>query len=154
MMKRWTETLTLAALTAVLTLAACGPGNVGSVTPDIDEEAVAKVQAEVEQWRYMNPVTDRGIDPDLDEKEIRDYAKGHDPSERCNGVELPPACIEDEWFNPIPLNEAEIELLLDRLRAEKARHPQDLKGWGPDGRFHPHLWDPDLYPDSHRGPGT
>ncbi len=138
-MKTWTETLTLAALAAVLTtLAACGPG-VGNVTPDIDEEAVAKVQAGVEHWRFANPVTDRGVDPDLDEKAIRDYAKGNDPS-------------EGHWYNPIPLNEAEIELLLDRMREEKARNPQDLKGWGPDGRFYPHLWDPDVYPDP-RGPG-
>lgn len=139
-MKTWTETLTLAALVAVLTtLAACGPG-VGNVTPDIDEEAVAKVQAGLEHWRYANPVADRGVDPDLDEKEIRDYAKGHDPSEMCiSGGELPPwrrnppGCIQEEWHNPIPLNEAEIELLLDRMRAEKARNPQDLEGWGPDG---------------------
>ena len=144
-MKTWTETLTLAALAAVLTtLAACGPG-VGNVTPDIDEEAVANVQAGMEHWGFANPVADRGVDPDLDEKEIRDYAKGHDPSERCNGGELPPyPCIPEEWHNPIPLNEAEIELLLDRMRAEKARNPQDLEWWGPDGI---HYGRYGIYPD-------
>ncbi len=119
-MNTWTGTHTVAALAAVLTLAACGPGDGGNMTPDIDEEAVARVQAEVETWIIAGsaavvpssglpdiPVEQRRADPDLDEKEIRDYAKGNDPS-------------SGEWHNPIPLNEAEIEFLLDRMRAKKA----------------------------------
>ena len=119
-MKTWTETLALAALASVLTLAACGPGDIGNVTPDIDEEAVATVQAEVEGWIFAKstsvhpssglpqpPVEQRRTDPDLDEEAIRDYAKGNDPSSGA-------------WHNPIPLNEAEIDFLLDRMRAKKA----------------------------------
>ena len=115
-MKTWTETLTLAALAVLFTLAACGPGNVGNVTPDIDEEAVATVQAEVEGWIIARttpsfgppqPIQQRTADPDIDEEKIRDYAKGNDPSAGL-------------WYNPIPLNEAEIEFLLDRMRAKKA----------------------------------
>ena len=118
-MKTWTETLTLAALAAVLTLAACGPGNVGNVTPDIDEDAVAKVQADVQGWIFAKstsvhpssglpqpPVEQRGVDPDLDEEKIREYANGN-PS-------------PGPWHNPISLNDAEIDILLDRLQAKKA----------------------------------
>ena len=142
-MKTWAKTVALA---AVLALSACGlDGDVG-VTPDIDEEAVAKVQEAVEEWRYgrsrsVKPGFEhlyehtswhRGVDPDKDEERIRRFAKGIPPSwsETCCG--MPPSL----WpGNPIALNDAEIELLLARMRAKKAADPSY-------GAWHPAPKDP------------
>ena len=126
-MKTRTETLSLAALAAILTLAACGPGDSGNVTPDIDEEAVATVKAELDRMLHgrtspsLNPRAQargfpqpppapplRRTDPDLDEDMIREYARN-----------------ETSWLRrgfpvQVVLNEAETELLLERMRADKA----------------------------------
>ena len=146
-LKTWTRTVALA---AVLALPACGQdGDVG-VTPDINEEAVAKVQEAVEEWRYHRSMSvkpgfehlyehaawHRGVDPDLDEERIRRFAKGiYAPSSWQDvhpdtiqkydiGVELAPT------YNPISLNDAEIELLVARMRAKKAADPS-YGAWHP-----------------------
>lgn len=126
-MKTWTETLTLAALAVLFTLAACGPEDVGNVTPDIDEEAVATVQAELEEMlvgrsysvkpgfrttqlmerlERLERLEQRRIDPDLDEESIRQYA-------RDETTRFPSS-------SRVRLNEAETDLLLERMRAKKA----------------------------------
>ena len=125
-MKTWTETLTVAALAVLFTLAACGPEDVGNVTPDIDEEAVATVQAELEamlvgrsysvkpsfrttqlmeRLERLERLEQRRIDPDLDEESIRQYA-------RDETTRFPSS-------SRVRLNEAETDLLLERMRAKK-----------------------------------
>ena len=141
-MKTWTETLALAALASVLTLAACGPGDVGSITPDIDEEAVATVQAEVEGWRLassksVNPRSGlpqppgeyRRVDPDLDEESIRRFA-AHGEDERT--LRFLAAMAQRKGVAPpepfrVRLNDAETDLLLDRMRAKKAARKEAAK---------------------------
>ena len=49
-MKTWTDTLTLSALAAVLLLGGCTSGD-GSVSLEVDEEAVAEVLAELDEMR-------------------------------------------------------------------------------------------------------
>ena len=144
-MKTWTETLTLAALAVLFTLAACADDGAVTLDPEIDEEAVAGVQAYLENsiasrtsyaspWSGLpQPPVDPGrrIDPDLDEEKIRKFAV-HGEDERSRRWRIIRAQMDfDEWDWPDPpdvrLNEAEIDLLLDRMRAAKAARMEAAK---------------------------
>lgn len=107
-------------LAGVVTLAACKSGEAVGLTPDIDDEAVAKVQADMPTWiearsRTVLPssglpqppveILGYGPDPDEDEAWIRRYASG--------GTSM------FGHASPVVLNEAEIDLLLERMRSAK-----------------------------------
>lgn len=99
------------AVLAVLAVATCEPRDVGGVTLDIDEEAIVEIQARLDGWMTGSshgPDGDPGrlIDPDVDEEYIRNYARG----------------AARRWITEpsVVLNEAETDLLLERMRATKA----------------------------------
>ncbi len=121
-MKTWTDTLTLSALAAVLLLGGCTSGD-GSVSLEVDEEAVAEVLAELDEMRVARlslvrpglpqppPGKPRKLDPDQDDKWIRAYAKG--------------AKMASESGSPVILNEAETDLLLDLMKAPREQQSAD-----------------------------
>ncbi len=121
-MKSWTETLTLAALAAVLALGGCTSGD-SSVNLEVDEEAVAEVLAELNEMRVARlslvrpglpqplPGESRKLDPNQDEEWIREYATGR----RKAG----------ESGRPVILNEAETDLLLDLMKASEDDTPRE-----------------------------
>lgn len=119
-MKTWTEKLILAALAAVLALAGCTSGDSG-VDLEVDEEAVAKVLAQLNEVRVARlslvrpglpqppPSESRKLDPNRDENWIREYATR-----------------TKAWQSgsPIILNEAETDLLLDLMKASRDSTPK------------------------------
>lgn len=102
-MKTWTETLTLAALAAVLTLAACADTPSVALDADMDEAAIAELDGSIVGTTH-DPESLRRMDPDLDRERIRRLATGEtQPRNR------------DRW----DLSDAEAEILLDRMKTAK-----------------------------------